>query len=194
MSASLAPTAVQAYLHEHIPLSAAMGVTVRDCTLAGVTLAAPLGPNINHRGTIFGGSASAVAILAAWTWLHFALRSADLHARLVIQRNTVDYLAPIATDFEAKGAPLPPADFEKFLATLRRHARARATLTADLWCEGTKVASFTGDYVAVKLDKEYFFTGENGEKTGEGYPNPKRKDAKLREDSRRREGNFRAKD
>ena len=86
---------VEAYLHRHIPISAAMAVRVVACDTAGATLAAPLAPNINHRATVFGGSASAVAILAAWTWLHFALRGAGQPARLVIQGNTMEYLAPI---------------------------------------------------------------------------------------------------
>src|SRR3954470_15344709 len=105
---------VEVYLHEHIPLSAAMGVRVLACEAGGVRLHAPLAPNINHRATVFGGSASAVAILAAWTWLHFALRDAELPSRLVIQSNTMDYLAPIADDFEAYAPGLPPTVFEKF--------------------------------------------------------------------------------
>ena len=52
-------------LHAHIPLSAAMQVSVAAVDADGVTLQAPLAPNINHRDTVFGGSASAVAILAA---------------------------------------------------------------------------------------------------------------------------------
>jgi thioesterase domain-containing protein len=56
---------LQAYLHAHIPLSAAMQVSVDAVAADGVTLRAPLAPNINHRETVFGGSASAVAILAA---------------------------------------------------------------------------------------------------------------------------------
>jgi len=145
---------IEDYLHTHIPLSAAMGVAVRTCDAAGVTLAAPLAPNINHRATVFGGSASAVAILSAWAWLHFTLRGAGLPSRLVIQRNTVDYLAPIATDFEARCAALPAAELEKFLHTLGRHGKARVTVTAELSCEGKRVATFTGDYVAVRTDGE----------------------------------------
>jgi len=59
---------LQDYLHEHIPISSAMGVRVVACDESGVRLTAPLYPNINHRATVFGGSASAVAILAAWTF------------------------------------------------------------------------------------------------------------------------------
>ena len=57
------------YLYEHIPLSLAMQISVIDVRDDGVTLRAPLAPNINHTNTIFGGSASAVAILAAWSKL-----------------------------------------------------------------------------------------------------------------------------
>jgi len=145
-----APAEVEAYLHRHIPLSADMGVGVVTCDPAGVKLRAPLEPNINHRATVFGGSASAVAILAAWTWLHFALRAAGHTSRLVIQRNTVEYLAPIATGFEADCPGLAEAPFAQFLRTLDRHGKARATLTATLTCGGRKVAAFSGDYVAVR--------------------------------------------
>ncbi|MFB3040360.1 MAG: YiiD C-terminal domain-containing protein, partial [Candidatus Poribacteria bacterium] len=66
-------SALEEYLHEHIPLSKAIGVKVVEADSAGVTLSAPLAPNINHRETVFGGSASAVAILAAWTLLYVRL-------------------------------------------------------------------------------------------------------------------------
>ena len=56
---------LEEYLRERIPLSRAMAVEVRAADATGVELYAPLAPNINHRDTVFGGSASAVAILAA---------------------------------------------------------------------------------------------------------------------------------
>lgn len=127
-----------------------MGVSVVTCDATGVTLRAPLAPNINHHSTVFGGSASAVGILSAWAWLHFALRSAGHTSRLVIQRNTVDYLAPITREFEAHCAGLPAEPFQEFLRTLDRHGKARATLTAELMCQGKKVAAFSGDYVAAR--------------------------------------------
>jgi thioesterase domain-containing protein len=143
---------VEAYLHQHIPISVAMEVSVLTCDATGATLAAPLAPNINHRATVFGGSASAVAILAAWTWLHFRLREAGQPSRLVIQGNTMDYLAPIAGNFESHCAAPPSEIVEKFLRTLSRHGKARIAVAAELTCDGKKVATFRGDYVAVKLE------------------------------------------
>lgn len=71
----MSPGELQTYLHAHIPLSGAMQVSVVQAALEGVVLSAPLAPNINHRDTVFGGSASAVASLAAWSLLHTRLSS-----------------------------------------------------------------------------------------------------------------------
>ncbi|OIQ94447.1 putative thioesterase [mine drainage metagenome] len=59
----MTPQALQDYLHGHIPLSKAMAVEVRTASPKGFCLVAPLTPNINHRDTVFGGSASAVTII-----------------------------------------------------------------------------------------------------------------------------------
>jgi thioesterase domain-containing protein len=141
---------VEAYLHQHIPLSAGMGISVVACDVSGVTLRAPLAPNINHHSSVFGGSTSAVGILSAWTWLHFALLTAGYTSRLVIQRNSVEYLAPIRQDFEARCPGMPAGQFDEFVRTLERYGRARASLAAELTSEGKKVAIFAGDYVAAR--------------------------------------------
>ncbi|MEO6874138.1 MAG: YiiD C-terminal domain-containing protein [Opitutaceae bacterium] len=141
---------VEAYLHGNIPLSAAMDVRVIACAADGVILRAPLAPNINPHSMVFGGSTSAVAILSAWTWLNFALQSAGHASRLVIQRSAVDYTAPITGEFEARCAGLVVGQFEEFIRTLDRYSKARATLSAELTCNGEMVATFTGDYVAAR--------------------------------------------
>lgn len=147
----MSPVEIEAYLHEHIPLSAAMEVRVVACDASGATLRAPLAPNINHRATVFGGSASAVAILAAWTWLNFRLRAEGHMSRLVIQKNTVDYLLPISGDFEARCAAPSEETVTKFLAIFRRHGKARLEVGAVLLSEGKPATTFTGDYVAMKI-------------------------------------------
>ena len=151
-AAELTREEVEHYLHDHIPISSAMGVRVVSCDSTGVRLAAPLAANINHRATVFGGSASAVAILAAWTYLYFVLRMMGCTARLVIQSNTIDYLAPITADFEGGCEAMSAAELERFTKTLRRHGKARITVAATLTCAGVKTATFKGDYVAVRLD------------------------------------------
>lgn len=145
------PVEVEAYLHEHIPIAKTMGVGVKACEPIAVVLTAPLAANVNHRATVFGGSASAVAILAAWTWLHFALRDAGLECRVVIQRNEMDYELPIDGDFTAHCTGLENTALEKLIHALRRYGKGRVKLESELRLNDRRVATFAGDYVAVRL-------------------------------------------
>lgn len=143
---------VERYLHEHIPISRALGVTVVRAAASGVELRAPLTPNINHRSTVFGGSAISVAILAAWTVVH--LWTMDLHRlgryRVVIRRSAMDYMAPVQADFSAICTP-PEGSLDRFALTLERHRRAPVDLTARLTSGERDVGSFAGSYVAIRL-------------------------------------------
>jgi thioesterase domain-containing protein len=140
---------LQAYLHENIPLSAAMGVQVRVATPEYVLLAAPLGPNINHHQTVFGGSGAVLATLSAWTLLHLRLKQEQLQARLVIQRSSMEYERPIPGDFEAACQFADDSAWQKFRSTLERRGRARMTLNAALLHAAQQMGVFVGDFVAI---------------------------------------------
>jgi thioesterase domain-containing protein len=148
---ALTPQALQDYLYGHIPLSQAMAVEVRTASPQGVCLVAPLAPNINHRDTVFGGSASAVAILSAWALLHVSLLDANIKARLVIQKNSMSYDLPMPGDFSAEATAPAPEKWQRFLATLLKHKRARISIRSVLNCEGQQVGEFEGDFVAIIL-------------------------------------------
>ena len=140
---------VERYLHEHIPLSKAMAVSVASVEPNEVVLRAPLAPNINHRETVFGGSASALAILAAWSLLHVRLRSEGLASRLVIQRNTMEYEHPILGDFTARASLERPEHWHQFTRMLARKGKARITVCSVLEHAGQVVGRLTGEFVAL---------------------------------------------
>lgn len=148
MAKQLLALELEQYLHEHIPLSKAMQVSVLEVGHETVVLGAPLAPNINHRETVFGGSASAVATLAAWALLHTRLQSAGTTGRLVIQRNTMDYRLPIQGDFTAR-ASVDSDDWQKFLRMLARKGTARIAVSSELLHAGEVVGRFTGEFVAL---------------------------------------------
>ena len=141
---------VETYLREHIPLSAAMGVRVVRASPDQVRLAAPLAPNINHHDTVFGGSVSAVATLAAWTLLHLRLEQTRTRAQLVIQRGAIEYRKPIPGDFAAVCEFDDPPAWMRFSNTYVRRGRARLTLRTRLVCGEVDMASFEGDFVALR--------------------------------------------
>ncbi len=68
-------SSLKEYLYNHIPLTRAMEVKVDSISDTALTLSAPIAPNINHRETVFGGSASALCILSAWSLIHCRLRN-----------------------------------------------------------------------------------------------------------------------
>jgi len=140
---------LERYLHEHIPISAAMGVRVDTAMPDEVRLYAPLEPNINHRSTVFGGSAAAVAILAGWTLLHVRLGHGPRGSRIVIQRSSIEYTRPIDGDFVAAAAA-PAADrWDRFIRTLRRRGRARIELRVGLLLAGEEAGRCSGTYVVL---------------------------------------------
>ena len=141
--------ALSDYLYQHSPLSHAMQVSVIEANFDRVCLGAPLAPNINHRDTVFGGSASAVAILSAWALLYVRLKCSDIDARVVIQRNTMAYLKPVVSRFEACTGEIDALHWQKFIRILKVRGRARLHISASLICEQANTAEFEGDFVAM---------------------------------------------
>lgn len=146
---SMSPAELQRYLHDHIPLSQAMQAAAVAVSTESVLLGAPLAPNINHRETVFGGSASALAILAAWSLLHVRLLAEGVPSRLVIQRNTMEYEQPIQGEFFARSALEDPAQWPMFLRMLQRKGKARASVVSVLEHQGQVVGRLIGEFVAL---------------------------------------------
>ena len=143
------PDALTRYLHDHIPLTRHMGIVVAECDPDRVVLSAPLGPNVNHRETAFGGSLSGAAILAGWTWLHARLSPSGRRSRLVIHESTTHFERPVDGPFESICDSPPAAEFDRFLAALDRRGKARITLETRVICRGELAARHTGRYVAL---------------------------------------------
>ena len=150
----MTPEDLERYLHDHIPLSKAMQVSVLAMSAGAVQLGAPLAPNINHRETVFGGSASALAILSAWSLLHLRLRGEGQNCRLVIQRNSMAYERPILGGFTARATLDLEADWNAFLRMLTRKGMARLTVPSVLECDGQVVGHFSGDFVAIARSRD----------------------------------------
>jgi thioesterase domain-containing protein len=143
------PAEIERYLHEHIPLSAAMQVRVLGAGDGGIRLEAPLAPNINHRETAFGGSIASLAVLAGWARVHFGLREEGIAARVVVQNHDVAYLLPIDAVFQAEVEPMDPAVWNRFVATLKRHRKARIQFSVNVLCAGSVASSSRATFVAL---------------------------------------------
>ncbi len=150
---TLTPHDLEQYLHEHIPLSRAMQVTVVARDPDQVVLSAPLAPNANPHETVFGGSISAVAMLAAWSLLHTRLTTSGLSALLVLKRNTMNYEVPISGNFTATASTPDTEAWEAFARMLARRDRARISVSAVIEYRGQIAGRFEGEFVALGITR-----------------------------------------
>lgn len=143
-------TSVEVYLHEHIPITRAMGLKVASYDGSTVRLWAPLEPNLNHRQTAFGGSVSVLGILAGWTLLHLKFGESGQSAQLVIQHSETDYIGPVNTDFTATCGMPEAGEWARFERGLYRYGKSRLQLEAVIEAGGQVLARHIGSYVAVR--------------------------------------------
>lgn len=143
---------LEAYLHDRIPLSRAMAVAVVEAGPERVRLKAPLSPNINHRDTVFGGSAASLATLAAWSLIHVRLHSEGLAGRIVIRRGITSYDRPMADEFTATAISPDDESWAKLKAALARGRPGRLHATATLECRGAKAGTLEGEFVVLPLE------------------------------------------
>jgi thioesterase domain-containing protein len=144
-------TELQASLYERIPLSRAMGVIVLQAEPTGVVLGAPLAPNLNHSGTVFGGSAAAVAVLAAWSQVVICLHAAVQPGRIVIRHSAMDFERPIVADFTATAITPSSEDWDRLLGTLRRGRMGRIVVRSVLDCAGTRAGELEGEFAVIPV-------------------------------------------
>jgi len=144
----MTPETLTRYLHQQIPLSAAMQARVLMLDDEGLEISAPLAPNLNQHGTGFGGSLATLAILGGWAMVEYGLQRAGITARVVIQRSDCEYLEPAISDFSAF-TRLPADEWPRFLATLHKRRRARIAIDTQVRAEGRVVVVHHGTYVAI---------------------------------------------
>jgi thioesterase domain-containing protein len=140
---------LQRYMHAHIPLVAQMQAKVASLDQAGLTLTAPLAPNINHERTAFGGSLASLMILACWGYLWSSLDEGR-GLRIVVKDGHLDYLKPVTDTLEAHCAPADAQALVKFRDTLARRGKARIELKAEMQQGGTVAARYAGSFAVFR--------------------------------------------
>jgi thioesterase domain-containing protein len=125
-----------------------IGIVVDSADETGVVLRAPLAPNSNDKGTAFGGSLFALAVLTGWAWVARYLAAHELAADAVIQESTIRYLVPVKGEFRASLAAPSCAQIEKFRKMLQRAGRGRIRLRVDIHCGHALATHFEGVFAA----------------------------------------------
>lgn len=143
-----AESLLQEYLDHAIPLVPHMQVHVAELSDTTLRLEAPLAPNRNHIGTVFGGSLNALATLSCWGLVWLALH--DRNAQIVIHEGSMKFMKPANGDFAAVCKLPPEQELRKFIEQFEHQGRARITLTAEIHCNDKIAARFEGGFAAMR--------------------------------------------
>ena len=140
---------LERYMHRTIPLVEQMQVRVTGFDATGLTLTAPLAPNINHERTAFGGSLASLATLACWGYLWLLLED-EPGMHMVVNEAHLRYLKPVTTVLMARCETPEAETLRKFLDTLRRRGKARIELRAAILEDGRPCTEYSGSFVAYR--------------------------------------------
>jgi len=138
------------WLKGQIPLINHMGFLPLEYDGQSLGMGAELGPNVNDKGTGFGGSLATVATLCGWSMITLHLRESGRDDDVVIRDSHLEYLRPVTGDFVAR-THLPDAEtVAGFDARMAEKGRARMDLVIEI-CQGDDVAlRLKGSYTALE--------------------------------------------
>jgi thioesterase domain-containing protein len=148
---NLSAPRLEAFLHEQIPLTRAMGVQVIESNARRLVLEAPLDKNVNHLGTAFGGSLHALPTLACYAAVWTMLRAAGIDGHVVVKRSEASYRRPVTGRLRAICEQPSAAIAQEFLQDFKRHGKARLELTAivESSTDHQPAVEFHGSFVAL---------------------------------------------
>lgn len=133
-----------------IPLSRHLDFRLLERDGARLTLAAPLAPNQNDKGTMFAGSISTLSTLAGWALTGQLAADLGCEVDVLAVSGSIEYLLPI----QAEAIFVATADAELaplFAERLPRKGRARLRVQVEVCVAEAVCARFSGDYLARTL-------------------------------------------
>ncbi|MGH1460403.1 MAG: YiiD C-terminal domain-containing protein [Neptuniibacter sp.] len=138
------------WLKGQIPIINHMGFTPLNWDGKTLKMGAELEPNVNDKGTGFGGSLATVATLCGWSIVTLYLRDQGRDDDVVIRNSHLEYLRPVKSDFTAVTS-LPDTDkLALFDSKIAEKGRARMDLVIEIEQNGETALRLTGTYVAME--------------------------------------------
>jgi thioesterase domain-containing protein len=131
-----------------IPLTRAMQLRVQEFSGDGLELRAPLAPNVNDKGCVFGGSMASLMTLACWGLARLALRERDFEPDIYVQDSQIEYLAPVWGGLQVRALAAQGHTLADFVEMYAQRGKARITLLASIDWDGQTAARMHARFVA----------------------------------------------
>jgi thioesterase domain-containing protein len=151
MKTKLTPEQLKTKLQQEIPLVQHLNFEFVEATRERVTMRARLEGNSNHKGTAFGGSLYALAVISAYSLVYLGVAEEGVDTNnVVIQTGEMEYILPVDADFEIICEHVRPDTQQKFFASLARWNKVRETFIARVECRGRVCARLSSVFVVKK--------------------------------------------
>ena len=138
------------FLYKQIPITKQMGIRVIEFSPTKVRISARLEPNLNHKGTAFGGSINSMMTICGWALVYVNIKELDKDAHIVIQKSNINYLVPIDKDFIAECTLFDEEIREQFFEMYNRHNKSRLKVKVTCTDKEILLAEYHGQYVTFK--------------------------------------------
>ncbi|MYL22616.1 thioesterase [Halomonas alkaliantarctica] len=141
--------AFQRWLGDAIPMVSALGIQAMKQQDAALSWELSLTPNLNDKGTGFGGALTAQTTLQGWCWVTLWLRAQGIARDVVVAEASQRFLAPVTHDYRLICTPSDPEGPTQLAAKLAERGKGRIALTQQLFCGDTLCLEASGDYVVL---------------------------------------------
>lgn len=138
-----------AWLRPKIPLLEHLGIEQLNWDGQALTVPTPLAPNINDKGTGFGGSQAAIATVAGWCLTTLCLKERGLECDVVIADSHLTYLAPVTGDFITRVSLVGTAA-DELAERVQERGKGKLSLVVEVVCQEQVCMRLEGIYVAIK--------------------------------------------
>ncbi|XKH61023.1 thioesterase domain-containing protein [Halomonas sediminis] len=141
--------AFQRWLSEAIPMVSQLGIQAMYQQDNGLEWQLALAPNLNDKGTGFGGALTAQATLLGWCWVTLWLRQQGLSRDVVVAEASQRFLAPVTQDYRLRCQPSEVDGPQQLQKQLREREKGRIQLTQQLYCGETLCLEASGNYAVL---------------------------------------------
>lgn len=138
-------------LHNEIPMTKYMQLTLEELNENNLITKAPLKPNINDKGTGFAGSLNTIATISAWCVCYLEASKLDLeNSMIAIIKSDISYRAPITKDFKCISYLPSEEQIKLFEKKLKEKNSSSLKIKGEIRENGKLCLDFEGVYVIKK--------------------------------------------
>jgi thioesterase domain-containing protein len=139
----------EAECRRDIPLLSAMQLSLTEYADLTLTMEAPLAPNINNKGTAFGGSIASIGLFGGWAVATLAFMDHGIdNTEIVVFKNDVTFERPARGHLVVR-VNMDRDGFTDCLEKLRdgSEERLRFSVSVDIFHDDARCATMNGLYV-----------------------------------------------